>query len=260
MEHAFANSIETSTQRLVAEKQKSDLLLSRMLPLPVLRRLRAQRAVPAEAFDAVTIFFSDIVGFTTIAANSTPMEVINMLNMLYRLFDEKIMQYNVYKVETIGDAYMVVSGLPQRNGNRHASEIADMSLALVDSLRDARVPHRPADLLKIRAGVNTGPCVAGVVGATMPRYCLFGDTINTASRMETTGEAMKIHISHTTKKALDEIGNYIVESRGKIDIPGKGSMETFWLLGKMGNVQSESPRCMRLNDYDQNLLELIIRS
>ncbi|KAG6452855.1 hypothetical protein O3G_MSEX007835 [Manduca sexta] len=266
MEHAFANSIETSTQRLVAEKQKSDLLLSRMLPLPVLRRLRAQRAVPAEAFDAVTIFFSDIVGFTTIAANSTPMEVINMLNMLYRLFDEKIMQYNVYKVETIGDAYMVVSGLPQRNGNRHASEIADMSLALVDSLRDARVPHRPADLLKIRAGVNTGPCVAGVVGATMPRYCLFGDTINTASRMETTGEGdqihfnivengtMKIHISHTTKKALDEIGNYIVESRGKIDIP------TFWLLGKMGNVQSESPRCMRLNDYDQNLLELIIRS
>ncbi|CAG9786915.1 unnamed protein product [Diatraea saccharalis] len=203
----------------MAEKQKSDLLLSRMLPLPVLRRLRAQRTVPAESFDAVTIFFSDIVGFTTISANSTPMEVINMLNMLYRLFDEKIQEYNVYKVETIGDAYMVVSGLPQRNGNRHASEIADMSLSLLSSLEGASVPHFPKEPLRIRAGVNTGPCVAGVVGTTMPRYTLFGDTINTASRMESTGEAMKIHISETTKKALDEFGNYEVESRGFIEIP-----------------------------------------
>ncbi|KAM3957579.1 atrial natriuretic peptide receptor 2-like [Aphomia sociella] len=256
----FAHSIDTSTQKLMAEKQKSDLLLSRMLPLPVLHRLRAQRTVPAEAFDAVTIFFSDIVGFTNISATSTPMEVINMLNILYKLFDEKIMQYNVYKVETIGDAYMVVSGLPQRNGNRHASEIADMSLSLMRSLEGAKVPHRPRELLRVRAGVNTGPCVAGVVGTTMPRYCLFGDTINTASRMESTGEPMKIHISYTTKKALDEIGNYEMEPRGLLDVAGKGSMETFWLIGKKGGVQNESPRCLRLHDYDQNLLELIIRS
>ncbi|XP_053609933.1 uncharacterized protein LOC128674945 [Plodia interpunctella] len=256
----FTQSIHLSTQKLMAEKQKSDLLLSRMLPAPVLRRLRAQRTVPAESFDAVTIFFSDIVGFTNISATSTPMEVINMLNMLYRLFDEKIMQYNVYKVETIGDAYMVVSGLPQRNGNRHAAEIADMSLSLMRSLEGARVPHRPEELLRIRAGVNTGPCVAGVVGTTMPRYCLFGDTINTASRMESTGEAMKIHISYTTKKALDEIGNYEIQSRGIMDVAGKGSMETYWLLGKIGNIEHESPRCLRLHDYDHNLLELIIRS
>nr|XP_012553401.1 atrial natriuretic peptide receptor 2 [Bombyx mori] len=255
----FTHSLNMSTEKLIAEKQKSDLLLSRMLPLPVLRRLRAQRTVPAEAFDAVTIFFSDIVGFTTISANSTPMEVINMLNMLYKLFDEKISQYNVYKVETIGDAYMVVSGLPQKNGSRHASEIADMSLSLVSSVEEARVPHRPAVPLRVRAGVNTGPCVAGVVGTTMPRYCLFGDTINTASRMESTGEPMKIHISDSTKRALDEFGTYITESRGIIDIPGKGSMETFWLLDKIGGVQSESPRC-QFNDYDHNLLELIIKS
>ncbi|XP_072949542.1 uncharacterized protein [Epargyreus clarus] len=255
----FTKSIELSTQRLVAEKQKSDLLLSRMLPLPVLRRLRAQKTVPAESFDAVTIFFSDIVGFTNISANSTPMEIINMLNMLYKLFDEKIMEYNVYKVETIGDAYMVVSGLPQRNGNRHASEIADMSLSLMRSLEGAKIPHRPQETLRIRAGINTGPCVAGVVGTTMPRYCLFGDTINTASRMESTGEAMKIHISQSTKEALDEIGNYLVESRGFIDVAGKGSMETFWLVGKVGELQSESPRCLRLHDYDQNVIELLIR-
>ncbi|CAB3227259.1 unnamed protein product [Arctia plantaginis] len=256
----FTHSIEQSTQELVAEKQKSDLLLSRMLPVPVLRRLRAQRAVPAEAFDAVTIFFSDIVGFTTISASSTPMEVINMLNMLYRLFDEKITHYDVYKVETIGDAYMVVSGLPQRNGNQHASEIADMSLSLMRSLEGAHVPHCPTAPLMIRAGVNTGPCVAGVVGATMPRYCLFGDTINTASRMESTGEAMKIHISITTKTALDEIGKYEVQSRGLQNVAGKGYMETFWLLGKEGGVRDESPRGPQLHDYQQNLMELLIRS
>ncbi|XP_050350519.1 adenylate cyclase, germination specific-like [Nymphalis io] len=254
----FTESIELSTQQLMAEKQKSDMLLSRMLPMPVLRRLRAQRTVPAEAFDAVTIYFSDIVGFTTISANSTPMEIINMLNMLYRMFDDTIMQYNVYKVETIGDAYMVVSGLPQRNGNRHASEIADMSLALMHSVQGACVPHRPLETLRVRAGVNTGPCVAGVVGATMPRYCLFGDTINTASRMESTGEPMKIHISHTTKTALDIIGNYMVESRGMVDVAGKGLMETFWLLGKVGQMHVENSRC-RLQDYDQNVLELLIK-
>ncbi|CAK1580584.1 unnamed protein product [Parnassius mnemosyne] len=231
-----------------------------MLPMPVIKLLRAQRSVPAESFDAVTIFFSDIVGFTNISATSTPIEVINMLNMLYRLFDEKIIQYDVYKVETIGDAYMVVSGLPQRNGNRHASEIADMSLSLMRGLEGARVPHRPEELLRIRAGINTGPCVAGVVGTTMPRYCLFGDTINTASRMESTGEAMKIHISQSTKKALDGIGNYEIKSRGVIEIPGKGVMETFWLLGKIGGLQEDSPRCMRLHDYDQNILELLIQS
>ncbi|XP_039753420.1 receptor-type guanylate cyclase gcy-4-like isoform X2 [Pararge aegeria] len=254
----FTESIEHSTQQLIAEKQKSDLLLCRMLPMPVLRRLRAQRTVPAEAFDAVTIYFSDIVGFTNIAANSTPMEIINMLNMLYSMFDDKIMQYNVYKVETIGDAYMVVSGLPQRNGNRHASEIADMALSLMRSVQDACVPHRPDEPLRIRAGINTGPCVAGVVGATMPRYCLFGDTINTASRMESTGEAMRIHISQTTKESLDTMGKYIVESRGIVDVPGKGPMETFWLLGKVGTTQAESPR-HRLQDYDQNILEMLIK-
>ncbi|XP_041979091.1 uncharacterized protein LOC121733059 isoform X2 [Aricia agestis] len=256
----FTDSIELSTQKLMAEKQKSDLLLSRMLPLPVLRRLRAQRTVPAESFEAVTIYFSDIVGFTNISAKSTPMEIINMLNMLYRMFDDKIMKYNVYKVETIGDAYMVVSGLPQRNGNRHAVEIADMALSLMRGLSGAVVPHCPAEPLRIRAGVNTGPCVAGVVGATMPRYCLFGDTINTASRMESTGEAMKIHISQTTKEVLDEFGDYITEPRGQVDVAGKGMMQTYWLVGKRGEAQPDSPQCLRLQDYDQDVLELLIKS
>ncbi|GBP05358.1 Atrial natriuretic peptide receptor 2 [Eumeta japonica] len=178
-----------------------------------------------------------------------------LVTALGSLFDEKIMRYNVYKVETIGDAYMVVSGLSQRNDNRHASEIADMSLSFLKSLDGAKVPHRDSELLRIRIGVNTGPCVAGVVGTTMPRYCLFGDSINMASRMESTGEPMKIHISLSTKQALEEVGGYVVESRGLIDVAGKGKMETFWLISKIGGLMRESPQCLHLCDYDQSFLE-----
>lgn len=159
-----------------------------MLPPAVVRQLKLQRQVPAETFDSATIFFSDIVGFTFISAGSTAMEVVTMLNTLYRLFDTIILKYDVYKVETIGDAYMVVSGLPQRNGDKHAGEIAMMSLDLVCGIAGFIIPHMRNRTLEIRVGVNSGPCVAGVVGTTMPRYCLFGDTINTASRMESTGE------------------------------------------------------------------------
>lgn len=184
----FSNQLITRTLELRSEKSKADRLLYQMLPPAVVRQLKLQRQVPAETFDSATIFFSDIVGFTFISAVSSAMEVVTMLNTLYRLFDTIILKYDVYKVETIGDAYMVVSGLPQRNGDKHAGEIAMMSLDLVCGISGFIIPHMRNRTLEIRVGVNTGPCVAGVVGTTMPRYCLFGDTINTASRMESTGE------------------------------------------------------------------------
>ncbi|GLH12248.1 Receptor-type guanylate cyclase Gyc76C [Gryllus bimaculatus] len=233
---SFAAKLMLRTQELHSEKHKSDSLLFQMLPPAVVRQLRLQRQVPAENFESATIFFSDIVGFTQLAALSSPMEVVTMLNTLYRLFDSRIQKYDVYKVETIGDAYMVVSGLPQRNGNKHSGEIATMSLDLLHALRWYSIPHRPAERLQVRVGINTGPCVAGVVGTTMPRYCLFGDTINTASRMESTSEAMKIHISQQTKDSLDLLGGYIMEHRGQMEVKGKGLMDTYWLLGKENDI------------------------
>lgn len=154
----------------------------------VVNQLKSGHTVQPEHFQCVTICFTDIVGFTRIAAQSNPIQVIDLLNLLYTAFDTTIAGYDVYKVETIGDAYMVVSGLPTRNGNNHAREIARLSLALIDKIKHFRVRHLPGVALQLRIGMHSGPVAAGVVGTKMPRYCLFGDSVNTASRMESHGE------------------------------------------------------------------------
>ncbi|XP_060064717.1 atrial natriuretic peptide receptor 2-like [Ylistrum balloti] len=234
----YANNLEElvghRTMELSEEKHKTDRLLYRMLPQAVAEKLKSGQAVDPEEFEAVTIFFSDIVGFTSISASSTAMQVVNLLNDLYTLFDDIIAQFDVYKVETIGDAYMVVGGLSRKGGNSHASQIADMSLTILSSVMNFRQRHRPNENTRVRIGLHTGACCAGVVGLTMPRYCLFGDTVNTASRMESNGEAKRIHISSVTKEALDTFGVYQIILRGEIPIKGKGSMTTYWLKGKTG--------------------------
>ncbi|XP_023949227.1 receptor-type guanylate cyclase Gyc76C [Bicyclus anynana] len=235
MMEKYANNLEElvteRTRLLIEEKQKTEDLLHRMLPKSVARRLTTGEGVEPESFDSVTIYFSDIVGFTAMSAESTPLQVVNFLNDLYTVFDRIIRGYDVYKVETIGDAYMVVSGLPIRNNDRHVGEIASMALELLNAVKTHKISHRPNEILKLRIGIHTGAVVAGVVGLTMPRYCLFGDTVNTASRMESNGEPLRIHISPSCKQALDKLGGYVVEPRGTIPIKGKGQLQTYWLVG-----------------------------
>ncbi|XP_023347812.1 atrial natriuretic peptide receptor 1 isoform X2 [Eurytemora carolleeae] len=193
----YANNLEglvqERTQDYYDEKRKCEDLLYQLLPQSVANSLIEGRTVMAENFKSVTIYFSDIVGFTKISAESDPIQVVDLLNDLYTCFDSIIEHFDVYKVETIGDAYMVVSGLPKVHEN-HAQEIAGMSLSIIKSVGKFQIKHMPEERLKLRVGIHSGPCCAGVVGIKMPRYCLFGDTVNTASRMESNGLPLKIHV------------------------------------------------------------------
>ncbi|XP_014866140.1 PREDICTED: retinal guanylyl cyclase 2-like isoform X2 [Poecilia mexicana] len=225
--------IRERTEELEVEKQRTEKLLSEMLPPSVAEALKTGASVEPEYFDQVTIYFSDIVGFTTISSLSDPIEVVDLLNDLYTLFDAVLSNHDVYKVETIGDAYMVASGLPKRNGNKHAAEIANMSLNILSSVGSFHMRHMPDVPVRIRIGIHSGPCVAGVVGLTMPRYCLFGDTVNTASRMESTGLPYRIHVNCSTVNILRSLNEgYKIEVRGKTELKGKGIEETYWLVGK----------------------------
>ncbi|XP_054602374.2 uncharacterized protein [Nothobranchius furzeri] len=240
----YAQSLKEKTEDLKRQRQLAEDLLHQMLPKSVAKQLRKHKHVEAESYEKVTIFFSDIVGFTSISASCTPLQVVEMLNNLYMCFDTRIESYDVYKVETIGDAYMVVSGLPERNGDRHADEIAKMALDLLAAVKQVVIPHMPKERLQLRAGIHTGPCVAGIVGHKMPRYCLFGDTVNTASRMESTSLPQKIHASSETYLALIKDNAYELQLRGETEVKGKGKMNTYWLIGhKDYGVQNDSLVC-----------------
>ncbi|PBC26595.1 Atrial natriuretic peptide receptor [Apis cerana cerana] len=192
----YAANLAQKARELKQEKGKSDTLLFQMLPPSVAQQLKQTQQVPAEYYEAVTVYFSDIVGFTEIAAENTPLEV----KFLYHYLQPT------------------------------------MALDLLAASSVFQVPKRPGERLQIRSGAHTGPVVAGIVGSKMPRYCLFGDTVNTASRMESTGEALRIHISLEMKKALDAVGGFKIVRRGLVDVKGKGLMDTYWLECKDGGI------------------------
>ncbi|XP_047465708.1 guanylate cyclase 2G [Mugil cephalus] len=226
--------VEERTNQLTVEKARTDKLLSSMLPRYIADQLMAGKSVEPQSYELVTVFFSDIVGFTSMCSVSSALEVVTFLNDLYSLFDDIIKMYDVYKVETIGDAYMVASGLPISNGTKHALEISTMALHFLKAIQVFRIRHMPTESLAIRVGIHSGPVVAGVVGTTMPRYCLFGDTVNMASRMESNSLPLKIHISQSTADILVQAGSFELEDRGEIEMKGKGYHKTYWLLNKAG--------------------------
>uniref|UniRef100_A0A8C4UIX0 Guanylate cyclase n=1 Tax=Falco tinnunculus TaxID=100819 RepID=A0A8C4UIX0_FALTI len=224
--------VEERTELYKAERDRADRLNFMLLPRPVVKSLKETGLVEPELFEEVTIYFSDIVGFTTLCKYSTPMEVVDMLNDIYKNFDHILDHHDVYKVETIGDAYMVVSGLPKRNGNRHAVDISMMALDILSFMGSFELRHLPGLPVWIRIGIHSGPCAAGVVGIKMPRYCLFGDTVNTASRMESTGLPLRIHVSGSTINILKRTDcQFQYEVRGETYLKGRGTEITYWLTG-----------------------------
>ncbi|KAL3317685.1 Guanylate cyclase soluble subunit beta-2, partial [Cichlidogyrus casuarinus] len=175
-------------------------------------------------FKCCTILFSDIVTFTNIASQCSPMQVVNMLNSLYSLFDKACARTTAYK--TIGDAYMVVGGVPEPD-DRHAEIIAEQAMLMMIQASEVCSPATGKPL-QIRVGMHSGPVVTGVVGERMPRYCLFGDTVNVASRMESHSIPGHIHCSNTTYELLKS-SKYEFVPRGPTEIKGKGVMQTYFL-------------------------------
>ncbi|XP_055344185.1 atrial natriuretic peptide receptor 1-like [Paramacrobiotus metropolitanus] len=233
----YAAELEQEMQekmnQFMEEKARSEAMLNGILPKTVSEALRKGQMVYPEVFTSTTVQFSDINGFPEVlAAAPTPFVTIEIMNTLYAVCDKVIENFSVYKVETVGDAYLLVSGLPIRNGIKHAGEMSTLALQMRKEVGALNFPSSPDKKMKLRVGINSGPCVASVIGLKMPRYCLFGDTVNTASRMESHGEAGKIQCSPTTKELLDKLGDYVVVSRGEMEVKGKGLMETFWLVAK----------------------------
>jgi serine/threonine protein kinase len=212
-------------------KRKPTSLLD-VFPKKVAEALNAGKKVEAETHDLVSIFFSDIVGFTTISQTRDAMKVSNMLDRLYTVFDNLSKQHNVFKVETIGDAWMGVTNLDNDHCESHARQIAEFAM---DAIRAAtKIPIDEDDLsigyLNIRVGLHSGPVVANVVGTLNPRYGLFGDTVNTASRMESNSLPGRVHCSAVTADLLkQQAADIRLELRGMVEIKGKGKMKTFWV-------------------------------
>ncbi|GFR46278.1 hypothetical protein Agub_g7832 [Astrephomene gubernaculifera] len=221
--------LEQATSWLAEERSRSDALLYRMLPADIAADLREGRKVEAINYPEVTILFSDMVGFTNTSAKSTAEEVYNMLNEMYDKFDCLIDEFpDVYKLETIGDAYFLVCNLTT-HCPRHVDTVIDFAIRMQAAARGVR--DAQGQPVQIRIGIHTGPVVGGVLGAKTPRFSVYGDTVNVASRMESHGLPGKIHISAAAYARIVDKHKYAVRERGNIAVKGRGNMTTYLIGG-----------------------------
>jgi class 3 adenylate cyclase len=216
-----------------AEREKSEQLLLQMLPVPVAARLKRGETIVADGFEDVTILFADIVNSTPLTTQMSPKALVNLLNDLFCMFDDLVRRYDLEKIRAIGDEFVVAAGLlkPQPD---HAQAVADFALAMLQELRNYNASHGQS--LEIRIGMETGPVIAGVIGTTRFSYDLWGDAINTASRMQSHGLSGRIHLTEKAYRRLND--TYLCEDRGLIPVKGKGEMHTYFLNGKKEAISS----------------------
>ena len=217
--------VEERTADLRREQEKSEELLLNILPEEIAHKLKEDTQAIAEYFESVTILFSDIVGFTSMSARMAPIDLVNCLNDMFSSFDRLAEKYDLEKIKTIGDAYMIVGGLPIPQHN-HAAAMATMALEMQKIMENFCLSN--GEPLQIRIGIHTGPVVAGVIGVRKFSYDIWGDTVNTASRMESSGLAGKIQVSDSVYRLLQD--QFTFEERGIISVKGKGEMKTYWLI------------------------------
>ena len=209
------------------EHDRSEKLLLNILPGPIAERLKEGEKIIADGFSDVTILFADIVDFTSLSARTTPKDLVALLNTVFSAFDRLAQRHGLEKIKTIGDAYMLVGGLPEPRTD-HADAVAEMALDMHSETE--RLGKELGVPLSLRIGINSGQVVAGVIGERKFAYDLWGDSVNVASRMESLGVE---HTTQLTESAYQRLkGNYVCEARGTIDVKGKERMKTYFLTGR----------------------------
>ncbi|MBD2627786.1 adenylate/guanylate cyclase domain-containing protein [Trichormus variabilis] len=213
-------------QELEIAQQQSEKLILNILPRVIAEQLKQEHTTIADSFLEVTVLFADIVGFTELSSHTPPPQLVELLNTIFCLFDELAELHGVEKIKTIGDAYMAVAGLPNHRSD-HAIAIANMALDMQQAVTQFNQEQNQS--FRIRIGISTGPVVAGVIGLKKFAYDLWGDTVNTASRMESHGIAGSIQVCEASYHLLKD--QYLLEKRGLIKVKGKGEMMTYLLQG-----------------------------
>jgi adenylate cyclase len=217
VEHRYARVLEQ-------EEARTERLLHHILPVHIASRLKAGERVIADNFEDVTVLFADLVGFTQMSSRMSPQDVVVLLNEIFSAFDKLAQQNGLEKIKTIGDAYLVVGGLLDSRGD-HLTACAEMALGMLEAIGRCGEGD-----LTLRIGLHAGPVTAGVIGEHKFAYDLWGDTVNIASRLESHGTPGRIHVSESVKERLGSL--YEFESRGMIDLKGRGAVTTFYLLSK----------------------------
>lgn len=219
--------VQSQAEELSVQQQHSEKLLNNILPVLIADRLKKGESTIAESFPEVTVLFADIVGFTRLSSQLGPRQLVSMLNDVFGRFDEITADLKLEKIKTIGDCYMVVGGVPDRSPI-HCQQVANFALQALKRIQD--YSQETGQQLSIRIGIHTGTVVAGIVGKQKYSYDLWGDVVNIASRMESAGMPNMIHVTEAVKIRLAD--DYEFESRGSVEIKGKGPMNTYFLLNR----------------------------
>lgn len=219
--------LQIQHKQLAHEQNKTENLLLNILPTSVTQRLKGGEKRIADAHQDVTVLFADLVGFTELSKGMSAAKLVDMLDEIFSSFDAIVGEAGVEKIKTIGDSYMLVGGAPEPRED-HAQAVVNVAFAMLSAIQN--INHQHGTQLQIRVGVNSGPVVAGVIGMHKFTYDLWGNTVNVASRMESTGAVGKIHISPSTAERLDN--KFVLQERGAITIKGIGPLETFFVQGQ----------------------------
>jgi guanylate cyclase len=233
----FARQRHDALVELRSEQEKAENLLLNILPASIANRLKDQAQPIADQFAAASILFADVVDFTPFSENLPASEVVGVLDRLFSQFDALAERHQLEKIKTIGDAYMVAAGIPKPRPD-HAQALASMALDMLDVMTTS--PDIAPLGLELRVGINSGPVVAGVIGRKRFLYDLWGDAVNTASRMESQGTPGHIQITQSTYELISD--EFVCEARGTVSVKGKGEMETWYLLGRQPLANGKSNR------------------